>query len=621
MQEGRGLSARAGQLCTIGAAVGCLVLGASGAWSQGTVPIGFSDQQMVPGLDNPSGMAFMPDGRLLVLEQFSGVVQLVNFGTPNTVTPIFTVPQVISGGEQGLLGIAIDRGWPTRNYVYLYYDHSGDSKIRITRYLVTGDLDDTAGGDLAISATSAYHLIVDIPDNADNHNGGTLRFGPDGMLYASIGEDATPCAAQDSVTLRGVILRLDVSRLPNTPGGPAPKGLIAAPGNPFAAHPDSNARLVWALGLRNPFRFHIDAPTGDLFIADVGQSRWEEVDIASSGGRNFGWPHFEGPATYTANTCSDLNSGFTQPIHAYDRTGSPAAIISAGLYRRPASGSDRFPSFYDGDYFFNDYYQGFLRRLTGSGSAWTIAPVAAGQPSAMNWGTGFKHVSDWAVGPSGALWYCRQSDDLYSAGTGEIRRLVYAPGSAPSIASVEATAGLDGTTATIRWLTDVLADSRVDYGEDPGMLDRAVGLTDQILNHVVSLGGLEAETVYYYRVSSAGTTGGTTVYPDPVSPPNQFLTFPLPGSTQLLAPFPSPAVGGATLPFDLYGSATVTLRLYDMRGRLVRTLIGGASRPGGANAETWDGLDDDGRAVSAGVYVVRLGVGGEHFERRFALIR
>jgi glucose/arabinose dehydrogenase len=620
MPERRGLSARARQLCIFGAAAVSLALGAAVAGSQGVVPSGFSDQQMVPGLDNPSGMAFLPDGRLLVIEQLTGIVRLVRLGSTTTVDSIFTVPELVSGGEQGLLGIAVDSNWPFRNYIYLYYDHAGDAKIRITRYLVVGDILFAGSGDLAISSTSAYHLLVDIPDNAPNHNGGTLRFGPDGKLYVSIGEDATPCAAQDTVSLRGVILRLDVSRLPNLPGGPAPKGLIAALGNPFAAHPDSNARLVWALGLRNPFRFHIDMPTGDLFIADVGERHWEEVDIASTGGLNFGWPHYEGPAVMTIS-CPDQNSNFTPPIHAFDRTGFTAAIIGAGLYRRPTTGSDRFPSFYDGDYFFSEYYTGFMRRLTGSGNAWTIAPQAAGQPDPTNWGTGFAHVSDWAIGPSGALWYCKQSDAAYAAGTGEIRRLVYAPGSTPSIASVQAAAGTDGTSATIRWLTDVPADSRVDYGVAPGTLDRSVRQGTYDLDHTVFLSGLEPETEYFYRVSSAGTTGGTSVFPDPQNAPNDFLTLPLPGTTQLLAPFPSPAVGGATLPYDLYGSAAVTLRLYDMRGRLVRTLIAGATRSGGANAEAWDGRDDDGHEAPAGVYVVRLGVGGGHFERRFALIR
>ncbi len=615
-----GAGGRAGSLAALAAALACLAAATDGQ-AQALLPTGFSDQQMVSGLSDPVGMALLADGRLLVIEQRSATVQLVIFGALTLTHPILTVPEVnASGAEQGLLGIAIDPGWPARNFIYLQYDHAGDAKIRISRFRVTGDLDFSNGGGLAISPASRYDILADVPDNAPNHNGGTLRFGPDGMLYASLGEDASRCAAQDSVSLRGVILRLDVSQLPADPGGPAPKALIAAAGNPFAAHPDSSARLVWALGLRNPFRFHIDGPTGDLFIADVGEQTWEEVDVASAGGLNFGWPHYEGPALFD-QSCSDANAGFVPPIHAYDRSGTPASIVSGGLYRGPAAGTHRFPSYYDGDCFFNDYYQGFLRRLMYSAGAWSIAAPVPGQPSALDWGTGLRHVSDWLVGPTGALWYCRQSNDLFQAGTGEIRRIVHEAGAPPAIAFVQATPGEDGRTATIRWLTDVTADSRVDYGVDPGALDQSVAQTAFVLDHAVFLADLQPETRHFYRVFSSTSLGATSIAPDPKSPPYDFTTLPLAAVTRLLPPFPSPAPGSATFSYQLARSAVVTLRLYDVRGCLVRTLVGGEARVAGGNAETWDGRDEDGHEAPAGIYVVRLGVEGEHLERRLALIR
>jgi len=602
-------------LATLAGLAWCAPRGASA----GTVPTGFTDLSIIPSLDAPVGLTFLPDGRLLVIEQKTANVRLVILSSVTPPPTILTVPEVEnSGGEQGLLGIAVDPGWPSRPYLYLHYDHQGDFHIHVARFTVTGDLDFTGNGMLAIDTGSRYDILTDVPDGASNHNGGTLRFGPDGMLYASFGEDAVRCAAQDTVSLRGVILRLDITGLPAGPGGPPAKDAIAAPGNPFLTHPNENAHLVWALGLRNPFRFHIDMPTGDVFIADVGEETWEEIDRAPVGGLNFGWPHREGPVAFN-QSCPDNNTVFVDPIYAFNRAGTSAAIISAGRYRRPASGIDRFPASYDGDYFFIDYYLGFLRRLTGSGNAWSIAASVPGQPSATNWGTGFEYVSDWALGPSGALFYVRQFDASFQPGTGEVRRISYASGAAPNIGSVTATPEASGHFAVIRWLTDIPSSSRVDFGIDPATLDRSVTDASDVLQHVVLLSGLEPLTSYYLRVTSDAPAGGATTAPDPPSPPLSFTT-PAP-PLQLLAPFPSPAVGAVTLPYDLAADAVVTMRLYDSRGRWVRTLVGASPRSRGNRAETWDGRDDKGHDAPAGVYIVRLEVGGQHLERRFPLIR
>jgi glucose/arabinose dehydrogenase len=243
------------------------------------LPDNFRDSVVVSGVDFPVGMAFLPDGRLLFTEQIVGTIRLIVNGAL-LPTPVATIPDVRGAlySEQGLLGIAVDPGWPTRPYVYVHYDRNDSLRIRIARFTVTGDLDFTGSGTLAIDPASRRDILTDIPDAGSIHNGGTVRFGPDGRLYVSIGEDGTACAAQDSVTFRGVILRLDVSGLPAGPGGAPFKSAITPPDNPFVGNPNENARLVWAMGLRNPFRFFIDAVTGDLFIGDVGASFWDEID-------------------------------------------------------------------------------------------------------------------------------------------------------------------------------------------------------------------------------------------------------------------------------------------------------------------------------------------------------
>lgn len=380
---------------------------------QASPPAGFSDQLVTSGLSSPVGMALLPDGRVLVAEQRNGRIRLVVNGQIASVDPVGTVPSVnTSGGERGLLGIAVDPDWPARPYVYTHSTHTGSpARIRVSRFTVTGDLAGTGARTLSFDAATRYDLLTSLPDNADNHNGGTLRFGPDRMLYVSLGEDAVPCAAQDTSSLRGVILRLDVSRLPAGAGGPPDPSLLTPADNPFASSGGRNARLIWAYGLRNPFRFHIDPSTGDVFVADVGQDTWEEVSVATAGGRNFGWPRREGDASYDTG-CAAVGA-LTAPIFAYDH-GMGMSVMSAGVYRRPAGALHGFPPEFEGNYFFSDYYTGYLWRLEKNGATWR---AVSGVPGESYWATGLARVPDYFVGPDGALWYCVQN-------TGQIRRIV-----------------------------------------------------------------------------------------------------------------------------------------------------------------------------------------------------
>ena len=332
------------------------------------------------------------------------------------VSTIVTVPNVETGGEQGLLGIAIDPRWPTQPFIYVHYTfNSNPSVIRIARFTVGGDLTNTGTGALTISTGSQFVMLTDISNDFTNHNGGTVRFGPDQMLYVSLGEDARQCFAQDSTNLNGKILRLDVMNLPAGGGGPPNKSLITPADNPMVSHPNANTKLVWAMGLRNPFRFHVDGPTGDLFIADVGAGEWEEVSQATSAGLNFGWPWREGPAPL-GSCASGPNSGFTGPIISFNHD-VMTVVISSGLYRRNG-GAQQFPSEYHGDYFCASYYDGDLYRFEDSGGgSWSPAPPVPGQ-TGTPWATGLNNCADFATGPDGALWYCRQ-------GVGQVRRIAF----------------------------------------------------------------------------------------------------------------------------------------------------------------------------------------------------
>jgi glucose/arabinose dehydrogenase len=399
---------------------------APSAGAQAILPDGFSEQIFLGGIDLATSMTFLPDGRLLFLEQRSGRVRMLVNGAPSPIDPVFTVDSVSYSSERGLLGVAVDPGWPVRPYVYLQYTYGGAPEAHISRYEAIGDLDFTGNGAFTLDPASRFHVITSLPDSHTIHNGGTLRFGPDGRLYSSHGDDGGSCGAQSKQILRGKILRLDVSGLPAGPGGPPPLSAITPADNPFVAHPDQRARLVWQFGLRNPWSFQVDAPTGDLFIADVGELSWEELDQATAPGLNFGWPMYEGPMRKLECVTADTAAGITMPIAAYDRTEFPigGTIVTAGRYRRPASGSGRFPAEYDGDVFYSDMFEGFLRRLRWNGTTWETAPPVPGQPSAEDWARGLDGVSDYAIGPEGALWYLRWSKDI-TFFSGQIGRIAH----------------------------------------------------------------------------------------------------------------------------------------------------------------------------------------------------
>lgn len=389
------------------------------------LPTGFTDTRLAGTLSSPIGLALVPDAsaptpRILFAEQRTARVRMLVDGV---VTTVGTVPSVQSAeSERGLLGLTVDPAFPSRPFIYVHAtDNRSGRNVVVSRFTLTGDLSYSSSGALAFDPASRFDLLSDLRDDASNHNGGTVRFGPDGRLYVSIGDDAVSCDAQLLTVLAGKILRLDVSRLPAGPGGPAPFASLIPPGNPYATNPDSGARLVWLSGLRNPFRFHIDASTGDLHVADVGAGTWEELTRFGAGGLNGGWPWREGPVAYSS--CSGSQPATIEPIAYYDH-GEGVSIISAGVYRRPASGAQRFPADYEGDSFYIDYYTGLMRRLTGSGSSWSHAPAAPGQPNATDWATGMNNVSDVLALPDGTLLYVRQSEN-FVANTGEIRRIAY----------------------------------------------------------------------------------------------------------------------------------------------------------------------------------------------------
>lgn len=389
------------------------------------IPDVFTHEVIATGLNQPTDFAFLPDGRLLLTEQRTGKVRMIVDGHVAATDPALTVPSLMNVfGEQGLQSLAVDPDWPARPYLYLCYTRTG-STLRLVRYTGSGDLDDPTGENLAF--TDALLLMDDIPDLSPNHQGGCLRFGQGGYLFVSLGEDEEPCAAADSSSLRGQILRLDVSGLPPGGGPQVPRAMITPPINPFVTT-DENARLVWAFGMRNPWRFCVDPLDGTLFVADVGAAEVEEIDEVEPGDF-LGWPWREGYTIRDPVGCPEPGGYGTMPFHgpivAWQRPPATTAILIGGVYRPFYQSGEPWPLEYTGNVFYAEYYRGFIRRTQRTGGAWETPPPVSGQPNTEDWALGLTSIASLCFGPDGALWYLRQFDDGWNSTSGSIGRLRY----------------------------------------------------------------------------------------------------------------------------------------------------------------------------------------------------
>lgn len=344
-----------------------------------TLPEGFSALDVSGQLgSNVDAFALLPDQRIIIGNQVTGEVQLVVDGQVRS-GPLLKVPNILWSGEQGLLGIAIDPDFPDSNYVYLFHTRT-DSVNRVSRYTLEGDLQDPHSTELSIDPESD-RTIIDLPDTRQYHNGGTLRFGKDKKLYVSSGEDNLFEVAQDLTSPLGKILRMNRD------------GSVPTDNPAFDPEPDGRMGQVFAMGLRNPFRFAIDPRTGELFIGDVGPEDVEELNL-SRGGENFGWPRYVADQIWR-DTAKLTTSDSTFPIYSYPHTGGRRAVIALATYRQvEALNGSSFPPEYDGVHFFADFFGGpiqYLRR--DEGDNWTVVDFASG----------FSRPVDAALGPNGAM--------------------------------------------------------------------------------------------------------------------------------------------------------------------------------------------------------------------------
>jgi glucose/arabinose dehydrogenase len=340
-------------------------------------------ERIVGGLSRPLGIVAAGDGsdRLFIVQQ-GGLIRILENGVLLSAPFLDLTARVSCCGERGLLGLAFHPDYDVNGFFFVNYtDNNGETVV--ARYSVSSNPD-------VASAQSAV-TILQVPQPFSNHNGGQLQFGPDGYLYIGMGDGGSGGdpgnRAQSIDTLLGKMLRIDVDH-----------------GLPYTIPPDNPLRFrigarpeIWATGLRNPWRFSFDRQTGDLWIADVGQGTFEEIDFqsaSSDGGENYGWRLMEGFHCFTPSTGCTNGVQLTLPVYEYDH--SVGCSVTGGYrYRGP-----RYPRL-NGVYLFGDFCSGVIFGGFEDGSTFDFRTLLASNLAISTFGEderGEVYVADYDGG-------------------------------------------------------------------------------------------------------------------------------------------------------------------------------------------------------------------------------
>ncbi len=297
----------------------------------------FNIQSFATGFTSPVDIANAGDARLFIVQQ-NGIIRIAQSnGTVNTTNFLDITSKVKNSGEQGLLGLAFHPQYATNGRFYVYYNAVGTGNITIAKYTVSVTNPDVAD-------SNSEEVLLNIPKPFTNHNGGCLKFGPDGYLWIGTGDGGSggdpQNNAQNLSSYLGKMLRINVN---GTTGYTIPSD------NPFTGTA-TNLDEIWAYGLRNPWRFSFDTTTGNIMIADVGQNTSEEINkvAVNQAGVNYGWRCYEGNDPYNTSGCAAATT-MTFPVATYSLAGVYCSITGGYVYRGAT-----YPSL-TGLYFFADY--------------------------------------------------------------------------------------------------------------------------------------------------------------------------------------------------------------------------------------------------------------------------
>lgn len=440
------------------------------------------------------------DERLFIVEQ-PGRIRIYQPGTGLLTTPFLDIsgPVDDSGNEMGLLGLAFHPNYASNGYFYVNYTHSlsGTRTTRVSRFT-------RSGTDANIANPASEVVILEFGQPYINHNGGALHFGPDGYLVIASGDGGDANDPQDYSqnrrSLLGKLLRVDVDMLagglPDCSTFGSSNYRIPAD-NPLADGVGGAAcDEIWDLGLRNPWRFAFDRQTGDLWMADVGQFFWEEIDFepsGSGGGRNYGWDCYEGNATNSQDPSPDCTgdpADYTFPVHVYSHSNGNCSITGGYVYRGPSYGG------LDGHYLFADYCTGRLWTLSGDPASPAVTTLALAAGSSLS--------SPRTFGEDAA-------GELYVASDTAVYRIVD-PEPGPAVPVVTIAVGA-GSSVMLNWPDDPAAcsyevyEATAPYG--PATAGSLLGVVSQGEPTTFNVDGAVGDPALnrYYTVRSVNCSG------------------------------------------------------------------------------------------------------------------
>jgi putative heme-binding domain-containing protein len=357
-----------------------------------TLPSGFTMTKVGGGLTGLTALAASADGRLFVCEQ-TGSLRVVKHGT--LLPEPFVSLKVDSHWERGLIGVALDPEFSANGYVYItYISPDPYPHHRVSRFTARGDAAAPGSEFILLKGDDQRTLGGSVPGG---HQGGALHFGADQKLYVAIGDQTAGLPAQRPDTFQGKLLRIN------------PDGTI--PGdNPFNSQARGKYRAIWAIGLRNPFTFAVQPETGRIYINDVGQDSWEEINEGFAGA-NYGWPASEGKTT---------DPRFRAPVYTYR-----VASVAGGAFC-PIGPSASFPRQYQGKYFFMDFVKGWIKVLD---------PDPPRRTEPTTFATGLRRPVDLTFGPNGELYVLLRDawviDDKFQPHTGSLQKIQFTSSTSP----------------------------------------------------------------------------------------------------------------------------------------------------------------------------------------------